>query len=115
MRSKKVEAARSVSAVALSCGQHVLPHVGRIGRRVPIGSVLCHFLLPLGKGLQRKLLAVCAGHSVVEQGVLTRMIGLGLLQLLHEVGRVGGAFWVGSVEATGDDSLDNIEAYCAGR
>lgn len=36
-----------------------------------------------------------------------------MLELLHEVGGVGGAFLVGCVEAPGDDSLHHVEAHWA--
>jgi len=76
------------------------------------GLVVCHVpvaLFECGKG---KLLAVGARGYIVEDGVFAGVLGLCLLQLLHEVGRVGGAFCVGGVEASGNDLLDHVEAYC---
>jgi hypothetical protein len=58
------------------------------------------------------LLAVRARSDVVENGVFVGVLGLCLLQLLHQVGCVGVAFLVGRVEARRDDLLHHVEAYC---
>jgi hypothetical protein len=77
----------------------------------PIDSILSHLALCLGQCLEGKLLAVRACDGVVDQGILAGVLGLCLLELLHQVGSVGGAFLVGRVQATGDDLLDHVEAH----
>jgi hypothetical protein len=73
--------------------------------------VLCHILVALPKSLQGKLFAVGARSQVVQQGVFARHVCLGLLQLLHQVGGIGGAFCVGRVQSSTDDLLHDVEAY----
>ena len=73
--------------------------------------VLRHIFVALSKSLQSKLFTVGARSQVVQQGVLARHVCLGLLQLLHQVGRVGGAFCVGRVQSGADDLLNDMEAH----
>jgi hypothetical protein len=80
-------------------------------RRSSRDLVLRHVPLALPKRLQCELFAVCARGNVVQQRVFARHVCLGLLQLLHQVGRVDGAFCVGRVQPGGDDLVDDVEAY----
>jgi hypothetical protein len=73
--------------------------------------VLGHFLVALCQCLQGELLAVCARSDVVENGILVGVLGLCLLQLLHQVSRVGVALLVGRVEACSNDLLHHVKAH----
>ncbi len=75
----------------LEKGGGSLEGVGCIGS----GSVFRHFFLAFREGLQSKLLAVGARSRVVDQGIFGGVFSFGLLELLHEVRRVGSACWVG--------------------
>jgi hypothetical protein len=108
--SRKADAARSVSTVLLAHSQYGCAPL--LQRYALGGLVLCHFLVALGQRLQGELLAVCACSDVVENGVFVGVLGLRLLQLLHQVGRVGVAFLVRRVEACSDDFLHHVEAHC---
>lgn len=79
----------------------------------PIDSVLRHFPICLAQRLQGELFAVCARDRVVQQSILAWVFGLCLLQLLHEIGRVGGTFLVSRVQSTSDNPLDYVESYCS--
>jgi hypothetical protein len=109
--SRKAEAARSVSTVLLAA---VSMTVCTLLRRHLLGSlVLCHFPVALGQCLQSELLAVRARRDIVENGVFGGVLGLCLLQLLHQVSRVSIAFLVSRVQASGNDLLHHVEAYCS--
>lgn len=73
--------------------------------------VLCHILVALSESLQGKLFTVGARSQVVQQGIFARHFCLGLLQLLHQVGGIGGAFCVGRVQSGTDDLLHYVESY----
>lgn len=111
--SRKVDAARSVSTVCLSTPVSLGFGDGAMGHDKPIDSILCHLPLCLSQRLQGKLLAVGACDGVVDQGILAGVLGLCLLEPLHEIGRVGGAFLVGRVQPARDDFLDHVEAHCS--
>lgn len=108
-------AARNVSTVSLvhvSAFELVIAQSQSLKNDALGDPIPSHGLVRLFEYFQSKLFAVCVGSNFVQQGVFGRMGSLGLLQLLHEVGRVGGTFFVSEVEAFGDNPLCDKEPNC---
>lgn len=100
--------------VLLPYGEHL--EEGR-GRQERVGSIFSHSIgghvfLSFGECREGKLFAVGLSGGLVVQGIFVRVRRLGLLKLVHQIRRVGGAFGIGRMEPSADDLLDYVESHC---
>ena len=78
-----------------------------------VGGLFCDFVRSLSvigtaESLEGKILHVSFSGDIVDNGIVGGVVGFGLLEFVHELDGVVGAFFVGGVEVLVEDLLEDV-------